>query len=52
MPFFPHIPKADPFELFMAQVAGQKMVYREGNHEITAYLYKEQVFIVAILEIT
>jgi hypothetical protein len=40
------INRVDPFEIFMATIAGQKIQVEEGGFVLIGYRYKDRIYII------
>jgi hypothetical protein len=47
----PPLPKATPFQMFLAKVAGAKLLQRNGEYELTGYVYKGNLYIESMIKI-
>lgn len=49
---FPKIVPVDPFEMFMAKIAGQKIVINDAGCTLVAYAYKGKIYVASFTQPT
>lgn len=48
----PQIPRPDPFKVFLAKVAGERIDIKDGNTRLVAYFFRDVMYVTECYSIT